>query len=194
MKTKLLAFALFAVLSGSASAVSFAWSSATAIKYDGSNLKNASDVTGYLIFLGNGGNFESPYSIGEDSVSAVVSAIGTQVDTKSTTSAMSKISKSYSFSYEAGDQNNGDVFTMLLVYTGANDGKTYYNLSSSTYTLTGMADDTSGVENANFAFSYDTASSSGSLASGGGWTAVPEPSTAALALAGLALLLKRRKA
>ena len=41
---------------------------------------------------------------------------------------------------------------------------------------------------------YTTAEPSSKVSPGGGWTAVPEPSTAALALAGLALLLKRRKA
>ena len=77
----------------------------------------------------------------------------------------------------------------------AAEGKTYYNLSTTTYTLSSIADNTS-TETMSTAssFTWTTGEDSSSLKAGGGWTAVPEPSTAALALAGLALLLKRRKA
>ena len=76
-------------------------------------------------------------------------------------------------------------------------GKTYYNLGSETYTVSGMADSTSSLnafKPAASTFSYGSSSEGTSVSAGSGWVAVPEPSTAALALAGLALLLKRRKA
>lgn len=56
----------------------------------------------------------------------------------------------------------------------------------------------SGDESAKEVFAWSTGSYGGSTATAAGaknaWVAVPEPSSAALALAGLALLLKRRKA
>ena len=85
---------------------------------------------------------------------------------------------------------------MLLSYT--KEGKTYYNISSTTYTLSGYTDATSTPDPYNLTPSNQTYTmadaSTTKVSPGGGWTAVPEPSTAALALAGLALLLKRRKA
>ena len=78
----------------------------------------------------------------------------------------------------------------------SNEGKTYFNLSSSTYTMSGLSDELSTPTAASFAFNYGGPTESTKVSSGSGWVqaAVPEPSTAALALAGLALLLKRRKA
>jgi len=192
MKKTILAIALLVASATSSMAISFSWASATAIKFDGANLKSNPDVTGYLVYLGSGGSYADSYTLEASSTpDSVVSSVGTQLSSLAGTSGMSKISTKATFDF--GTYNNGDVFGMLLTYV--KDGTTYYNLSSSTYTLSGITDETSGPDGASFAFSYDTKGESSSLSSGGGWTvAVPEPSTAALALAGLALLLKRRRA
>ena len=68
-------------------------------------------------------------------------------------------------------------------YLSAEKSQTAYNLSGDEYT------DPKGVS-----FSSDNMYASASTRNSQTWTSVPEPSTAALALAGLALLLKRRKA
>lgn len=191
MKKAILTLTAIFAFTMSASAVSFTWASSTAIKFDGSNLKSVSTVTGYLIYLGSGA-YDTSYTLSETSTGdAVSSDIGTVIANKSGTSAMSKISSAATFDY--GTYDNGDVFGMLLVYS--NEGKTYFNLSSDTYTMSGLSDELSTPTAASFTFNYGGPTESTKVSSGGGWTvAVPEPSTAALALAGLALLIKRRRA
>ncbi len=186
---KILALALAFGFVGMASAVTFNWNSATAIKFNGSNLKSDDKVTGYLIYLASG-SLSDTYTMAE---SFSASDIGVQVDKKEKTSAMSKISQDWSI--DTSKYDNGSKFAMLLVYTGAADGKTYYNLSSTVGEISGMSvDPPVNAADQSFSFSYSTSSEKGKLSGGGGWTAVPEPSTAMLALAGLALLIKRRKA
>jgi len=193
MKKSIIAIALFAGMTMTASALSFNWA-ATGTSFDGSVLKKSSDITGYLVFLGTGGSYDASYALSESTTaSSLASSIGTLVQTSTgATSNAGKLQTTFTFDF--GAYNNGDVFGMLLEYKGASDGKTYYNLSSDTYTLAGISDEGSVLDNAVMSFSYSTAGEKSSITKGGGWTAVPEPSTAALALAGLALLLKRRKA
>jgi len=80
------------------------------------------------------------------------------------------------------------------------EGKTYYNYSANIYTVSGIdpdVGDASTLGDATFTFDMNTKttlSGGQSATAGGGWTVVPEPSTAMLALAGLALLIKRRRA
>jgi hypothetical protein len=180
-----------------ASAASLTWK-VSAVKFDGNTLKSNSDVTAYLIYLSSGA-LSSPYDImGATTADAVAAKIGTVVDTKKGTGALGSMSDPFNWTYTTKDSangvyGNGDTFGFLLAY--AAEGKTYYNLSTTTYTLSNIADNTS-TETMSTAssFTWTTGEDSSSLKAGGGWTAVPEPSTAALALAGLALLLKRRKA
>ena len=193
MKKLIATIALCGLFAVNASALSFTCASA-ALKFDSTTLKSDATVTGYLIYLGSEESLSSSYALAADStVSSIVSSIGTQAgDPKNKTSVAGKISSSFTFDY--GSYNNGDTFAMLAVYTGAADGKTYYNLSGDVYTLSGITAENSSPEGASFSFSSSVAGESPSLAKGGGWTAVPEPSTAMLALAGLALLIKRRRA
>ena len=195
---KLMIAALLCALAVSAQAVTFTWG-ATKVAFDGSQLKSSTAVTGYLIYLGNN-SLASTYTLSADStVDSVVASIGTQVNSKNKTSAVAKLAGEWDFNYSDGYENNKGNFAMLLVYQG---DKTYYNLTSGTLTLQGGND--ADIENAiaavnpsdgTFSFSYATAGESKTLSKGGGWTvAVPEPSTAMLALAGLALLIKRRRA
>ena len=194
MKKTLLVAVIACLAASNAAALSFAWSAKT-IAFDGTTLKNSEAVTGYLIYLGNNGSLGSTFDISSATTGAdVANVIGSKVDEKNKTSAVGKLANSYNFNYGEAPGKNGDVFAMLLTYT--NEGTTYFNLSTTTTKLSGLVDDTSGIDAVDFTegFKFTTAEPSSSLKAGGGWTAVPEPSTAALALAGLALLLKRRKA
>ncbi len=190
---KLLALFVFAAMASTASALSFNWT-VTGIKFGDETLKKSTDVVGYLIYLGAGGSYSTSYALSKDSTAdTIASSIGQKVSTSTTaTSNAGKLTTTYTFDY--GDKTNGDVFGVLLSYT--KEGKTYYNLSSSTYTLAGISDETSSLDTATISFSsFADKGEASSISSGSGWVqAVPEPSTAALALAGLALLLKRRKA
>ena len=74
-----------------------------------------------------------------------------------------------------------------MLVTTMQDGKTYY-WASSEYNVS-ASDDNWDSTSLKYTMSQTAASGPNN-----NWTAVPEPSTAALALAGHALLLKRRKA
>ena len=193
MKKTLIALTVVA-FALNASALSFQWA-ATGVSFGGNTLKNSEDVTGYLIYLGNGGSLSTSYAIEPDATAeSIASSIGSVVNTKNKTSAVGKLQNTYTFDFGGEPGKNGDVFALLIAYTDKTADKTYVSLSSSTMTLAGLEDDTSSISNPTFSMSYSDSSDKGKVSSGGGWTAVPEPSTAALALAGLALLLKRRKA
>ena len=185
---------LLCLLVGVASATTMNWN-ATLVSFNGSKVGKTTDVVGYLIYLGGAGStLSNSYALTADSTAdSIISSIGTKVATQTGTTVASKLNNNYSFTLDT-DYSNGDVFAMLISY--AKDGKTYYNLTSAAVSMTGaIADPPTDAENANFSFSYSTAGESSSLSKGGGWTvAVPEPSTAMLALAGLALLIKRRRA
>ena len=190
MKKTLTLLTLLGLIS-SASAASMTWT-ISSIKFDGATLKDNTSVSAYLLYLGNGGTLADSYTVSEiDSLTKVDSATGT--------TSKGAISSDYVFTKpESGDctELNGNVYALLLSYT--NEGKTFYNLGSATYTVAGMDEDGSTAladyKPAASTFSYGTKSDSGPVTAGGGWVAVPEPSTAMLALAGLALLIKRRRA
>ena len=99
----------------------------------------------------------------------------------------------------AGDKvANGNSFGAYITYSdGAN---TWYNFSSSIYTVSGI---TIGNEILSTSFDFNFTSKTEitkdgqAVNPGTGWVkmnVVPEPSTAMLTLAGLALLIKRRRA
>ena len=191
MKKELAFLALFGLMSA-ASAASFQWTVSN-IAFNGTTLKSDTGLTAYLVYLGNGGSLDTSYA-----ASSILTDLQT-VDSVSGTNTKGAAQKAYALPDPAsGDYTelNGNVYGLLLSY--ASEGKTYYNLSSATYTVSGMDADggasLDAFKPAASTFSYGTSSASGPVTAGGGWVAVPEPSTAALALAGLALLLKRRKA
>ena len=121
---------------------------------------------------------------------------GTQVGDSYTTSLGQVTGKNVTVDSETGLGN----YAFYMTFVGT-DEKTYVNVSTSLYTLTAadvnaLLNEGTALPASSFSFSDSkpTSSVSSTSASSGGWVAVPEPSTAALALAGLALLLKRRKA
>ena len=177
-------------------AVSFSWdSNKVKIQFDGATtLAAAGSITASLIYLGT----DSSATIEGYSIKNGFEA--DSISTKSTGLASGKGTYSGTFTKVLGTKfgneatfNPGDYFTVLLTYTDSNS-VTWYNLASSTFQVPSDAEDLTTGLAASFTHSFDMKSKGTALSAGGGWTAVPEPSTAALALAGLALLLKRRKA
>ena len=189
MKKTLSIFALAALVS-SAQAVGFSWS-LSAIAFDGSTLKSDTGLTASLVYLGNGGTLAASYDI------ASIGSTLDVVDTKSGTTSKGAISNNYNFDDVADYTTyNGDVYAMLLTYTSG--GKTYYNLSSATYTVSGIADERSSIDAFKptaATFAYGTKTEGSTLTAGGGWVAaVPEPGIACMALLGIGMMIKRRRA
>ncbi len=186
---KTLAFLVVALVAMHTQGAQIAWTISN-IAFDGSKLANAgTEFTAAMFYLGSGGTLKSSYTAAEiEALSVVASETGTT----------GKAANTGTFTLTVGTQKNDDVFGFYLKYVSG--GKTYYNIvdSDALYTLSGFTDETSTPADYKLVASsmnYGTASGSPTkVTPGGGWTAVPEPSTAALALAGLALLLKRRKA
>ena len=189
MKLKnLIAVATIVASAGITQAASVAWSS-VAMTFGEQTLKKDTGVTGYLVYLSSGA-LEDSYTINESfSAESVGTVVASDTDGTNKGSALTG-----TFQIAQGTYSNGDVFAFVASYTS--DGKTYWNISSTVNTLSGLDPSDPTVSPADFSdYSMaSTVSETGKASGGSGWTAVPEPSTAALALAGFALLLKRRKA
>ena len=201
MKKAFTAIAALALTIGAASALSFEWGTSTQITFDGTKLTSAAlaaNATVDLIYLGtdNAWSFDES-GIVTDEVASTGSITTTGLVAKRGYGS-GKMDKFVDTSFADGSKfNNGNVFGVLITYTDAN-GDVWYNLSSNTFTLTGVADDTTSIDKQtfNFAWTNDESGAEAPTAGGGWWTApaVPEPVSAGLALAGIALLLKRRRA
>lgn len=180
----------------SSQALSFTWSANARVQFGANNFITDGSAVGYLVYLGD----SSALTITGISVSEATAA--TQA---SSSTGLANKRGTISATYDAlagseigngGTYGAGSTFGMFIKYTS--DGVDWYNFSSTTYTIpAGSTDITTGLAQT-FAFDFDSKteiSSSQNASAGGGWyAAVPEPSTAALALAGLALLIRRRKA
>lgn len=194
MKTKLLLLAI--LLSATIShAASFKWSAAAPAAFDGTKLEGT--AKGYLVYLGTSTSASDLFTIDYTAPGTITPATSVQNVTSGTGRAAGAISATYKDT-DTGDDGHhvatGAHFGMFLVYNDGTD--TWYNFSSTVATIT--TDATGAFEAKSFAFDYSTKTtieSDGQTPSG--WTKiniVPEPSTAMLALAGLALLIKRRRA
>ena len=192
---KLLTLATIA-LAGIANAASFQWGTgATAITFGGSTL--TSGTTAYLVSLGTSTD-ATLWTL--DTTQGTITGADTSITStpKTTPPAIAgRISQTYS------DNNSGDIavgktFGMYITYTDSSN-VTWYNFASA---VIAAATDTAGRYNTmTYSFNFDkqteiNVKNGEKPTAGGGWyaAAVPEPSTAALALAGLALLIKRRRA
>ena len=201
MKKAFTAIAALALTVGAASALSFSWGTSTAITFDKTVLNNAAlaaNATVDLIYLGpdKAWSFDESGLVTDEAVSTGSVTTGGAPTAKG--KANGKINQLMGTSFADGSKfGNGNVFGVLITYTDAN-GDVWYNLSSNTFTLTGAADDSTDIAKANFNFAWtnDESGAEAPTAGGGWWTApaVPEPVSAGLALAGIALLLKRRRA
>ena len=201
MKKAFTAIAALALTIGAASALGFQWGTSTAISFNGTTLNSAAlaaPVTVDLIYLGT----DKAWSFDETGlVTDEVASAGSVTVTGGAANRGKGNGKFDKFLGTSFADNsvvaNGNVFGVLITYTDT-EGNVWYNLSSNTYTLSGVADDTTTIakQNFNFAWTNDESGAEAPTAGGGWWTApaVPEPVSAGLALAGIALLLKRRRA
>jgi hypothetical protein len=182
---KLLAIALVGFIAVSAQAASILWSS-DAVSFGGTTLKNNASVNGYLIALD--GSSLASFDLVEG---FSATDIGTLVDSKEGTPKSGKLTGTA----DVSAYSNGDAFAFLITYNDGTD--IYYNLSSTVNVLAGLDPSDPTVAPAtwgNFAVNGAANETAGTLTAGGGWTkAVPEPSSAMLALAGVAMLIRRRK-
>ena len=187
------ALAMTAVVSGAAS---FTWgtgfTSSSQVLWEGTQISDGS-VTGYLVYLGK--TEDSFYTIKENEVlDPIMTSAPSQVKPPQFAGRLNYVFESKMADTMPGTSDslaNGSVFGMYITWTD-DDGTEWINVASNTYTLSGLEDDSSMIKDAVFTFNYDK-SSDNTLTAGGGWVAVPEPATAALALAGVAMLFRRRK-
>ena len=191
---KLLTLITIAMVASTASAVSFKWTS-DAMKFGSTSV--GANATGYLVFLGNNTLGSEGYEWAD-----II-----EMDTDG--SAATKMGKMNVPSVDTGSHGIGN-YVMYATFTS--DGKTYYNVSSTTYTISQSA--YNALMNEGTALPPATFSGLASVVNpadatpgiGDGWflkpttpdpgptPGVPEPATGALALAGVALLFKRRRA
>ena len=179
-----------------ASAVSFQWSSSAQVSFGESLVSalNPATYTAQLVYLGSDGVW-TDVTITDDGLSmAKETTVGSAVTSISgKTGAFAKQNSRVSGSTVDGVA--GGVYGLFLTYIDSSNVK-WYNISATTFTVPADANDsTVGLSQAfEFGSTKTTMASGKPVSSGSGWVAVPEPSTAMLALAGLALLIKRRRA
>ena len=206
---KLLTLATVLLIAQAAQAISFSWGPTGGYTYVGST--KVGGITATLIYLGEGNS--AAYSIGDwvvNNPTARTSSEGvaTTTSNSSTVPALNGKVPNVKFALSSGSQVGSEstdlltpgssTFGLFLTYTDS-ENVTWYNVSSSTYTLpAGSTDITTGLSTT-FAFDWTQNERGVALTSGGGWSAaaatpIPEPGTAAMALLGLGLLIRRRKA
>ncbi len=143
-----------------------------------------------LVYLGQ--NVTS-YSLSDITTDMAVDKLNYGVTTTGKASAVGKWSPNTS-TYDDTSMASGASFTVLF-YNGGTSSFDYVYALSGTDKGTAYDSNILTVSNDNMAIANATIYATGSATGNGvASVAVPEPSTAALALAGLALLLKRRKA
>ena len=202
MKKLMLIIAASAAFTTASEAANIAWGTSI-VKFDG--VAVTSGLTSYLVYLGSSSTISDYTPLSENTeYTSIISGIGSNTGSTGTvaTSGFSKGKVSGSYDNLPSSVHDGDYFAVLLAYT--KDGKTYYNLSeASAASYNSGAQDWSSLSISGWDFS--TKGESSTLSAKGGWTygpasqepitpEVPEPATGALALAGVALLFKRRRA
>ena len=195
---KLLAMVL-AAFAVTTQAASFNWGTGTVkASFDGTAFTTADySVTAYLVYLSDG-DTSKMFTIDYTAPGTITGADGNSTATPATTGSNANKGK-VKGKFDDALVANGNTFGMYIKYTDST-GVSWFNFSSDTYTVSGLSTGGEVLDDAVYSFNFGTktqiTSSSQSPSAGGGWYSiqVPEPSTAALALAGLALLIKRRRA
>lgn len=199
MKKALATMMMIGAAAVSAHALSFNWGmGAVRAQFPTGAYVTDGSVTGYLIYLGSSaGATWNINGYGLDN-SVVDSKASTSTGSPALMGRITDAFDDHAYGGAIGDGSdvfgNGSTFGMFLTYTDGS-GVEWFNLSATKYTVAGAVNDGSVLSAANFAFDFTQNARGDALVAGGGWAAapVPEPGTAALALAGLALLIRRRK-
>lgn len=189
---KFITMMVVALVAVSASAATFAWGTGTTkVSFDGTAITTTNGAMGYLVLL-TGSSLDVSISEGIVAPSAVSSKANTST-------GVAAVKGRITGTYDSADVANGQNYGMFITYNDGTD--TWYNFSSTVYTVSGLADSTSSLSDAVFAFDFASQSEvtdGDTITAGSGWvkytaTAVPEPASAMLALAGVAMLIRRRK-
>jgi hypothetical protein len=188
---KFITMMVVALVAVSASAASFSWGTGSSyVTFNGTKITTTNGAIGYLVLL-TGSSLEASVV---DGIMKAPSAVANKANTSTgLASAKGKIKGQY----ESSDIANGQNYGMFITYSDGKD--TWYNFSSTVYTVDGLADATSSLAAAEFAFDFatqTTVTDGDAVTAGKGWykaVAVPEPASAMLALAGVAMLIRRRK-
>ncbi len=187
---KIVTLMVLALVAVSASAAQIKWGTSGQLFNDQTAMTKANgySTTAYLVYLA-GGSWDSfdMTAFAADTSSAIGTKTANVLGTVSTTSgfytfAVGDTIPGSSDKIVDGSSTFGIVF--LSSGTGFGDDKTYY-VQSEAYTF-----DTS---SSNYNVIEETFTATPSVAKGSTWTAVPEPASAMLALAGVAMLIRRRK-
>ena len=182
----------------SANAVSFIWGSTGKISFGATVMDTASmQATAYLVLLGTTGSATTwtdalvgNLTDGSISESDYVSTCLTR-----TTGAPANRGAYAASYYLALNQNYS--YGVFMTYTDG-DGKAWFNFSSDIFTVDpSLEDNAVGIE-PSFSHLATTGTISGDFtvanSVGKGWVAVPEPSVGLLALAGIGMLIRRKRA
>ena len=183
-----------------AAAYGFVWYTGTGqasrITFEGQILNTAelsAGLTVNLVYLGSDGTLtinadgttdEEVVQVGKVAITGIPTFTGR---------GSGEWSKPIGEAFEDGSVMTDGVSAFTAYITYEKDGVTYYNYSSSVYTIPAGVTDQTPNSQTMFDFSWDTSSADTATAGGGWWTPpIPEPMTVICGLAGLALLLKRR--
>lgn len=187
---KIMTIVALCAIAVSSQAAQINWGLTGAIQFEGARV-GANGATLTLVYLNAGADSWAADALAI--ASGETSSTAETVATKQTNTGSQALATASPWAYDWGDATSisssvvakGSVFAVLA--TTEQDGQTYY-WASDTYTVT---DSGSNWDSTALKYTMSQTAASGPNSN---WTAVPEPSTAALALAGLALLLKRRRA
>lgn len=182
MKTILSTLLVAIAASVQAATINWNWKSDAVVKFDTTSI--GGNGTAYLIYLGAKEVTDYTFAQFVDMTASAEANAPTKVGKVNTSGV-------------ATDTTHTGNFATVLSYKSGDD--TYYNVSSSMYTITSaqvtsLLNEGTPLPDSSFSFSNSVTTEKGKGTVGGGWAMVPEPSTAMLALAGLALLIKRRRA